>query len=105
VEDSGEEWTPIKIHLDFSEIENNIEKFKKTDLIYLKEKIMSKSKSVFEKIIEVRPLKKKLQLNSEKCNDIIIPDLYKYKIKNNITTCGIDADIVIFVALDDTGFY
>ena len=38
-ENKTDEWSPIKIHLDYSGIENNLQKFNSTDLIYLKEKI------------------------------------------------------------------
>lgn len=95
-----DEWAPIRIHLDYSGIEENKGKFNKTDLIYLRDKIMSKAKEVFEKLIKVRRFKKKLQLNTDKCDDGKIPEFYKEKGGG-----GVDADIVIFVSLDDTGFY
>merc|ERR1712032_945126 len=41
-ENIQDEWSPIKIQLDFSGIENNIQKFNTTDLKYLRENIMSK---------------------------------------------------------------
>lgn len=92
-------WDNIRIHLDFSAIENNLGKFNKTDLIFLRDHIMKKAKSVFEKILKVRPTNKKLRLTSEKCDEVAIPELYRE------SEGGVEADLVIFVALDDTGFY
>jgi len=95
-------WKNIKIHLDFSSIENNIDggKYKKNDLIVLRDHIMKKAKEVFEQLIQVRPVGRKLKLLSEVCDEVPIPEFY-YHEKDG----GVDADLVIFVALDASGFY
>jgi len=94
-----ENWENIRIHLDFSPIENNIGKFDKNDLINLRDHIMVKAKNALEKLIKVRPIESNLRLTGDMCDEVPIPDFYKQK------EGGVQADLVIFVALDDTGFY
>jgi hypothetical protein len=93
-----EDWQPLRIHLDYSLIENNIGKFNKTDVIDLKEKIMPKTQEVLQKLLKVKRNKNKLKLKDTHCDQVKIPDEY-------IEGEGVDADIVIFVRIDDTGFY
>jgi hypothetical protein len=94
-----EEWEPIRIHLDFSYIENNIGRMKKQDYIDLKEKIMPKTQDVFQKLLKVKRIQHKLKLNAPHCETFPIPEMYHQSGE------GVDADIVIFVLLDDTGFF
>ncbi|MCQ2818326.1 MAG: hypothetical protein MJ252_13750, partial [archaeon] len=51
---SNEDWTPIRIILDYSDIEKNIDKINKKDYDDLKFKIMPKAKEVLEKILKVK---------------------------------------------------
>jgi hypothetical protein len=95
----SEDWEPIRIHLDFSMIENNIGKFSKKDLTDLKEKIMPKTKEVFEKLLKVKRSKSMLKLPYENCDQIRIPEIYQKEGE------GVDADLVIFVLIDDSGFF
>jgi len=90
---------PIRVHWDFSFIENNIGKFDRQDLIDLKERIMPKTAEVFQNLLKVRRLKTKLRFQETMCEQYPIPD--KYEINGD----GVDADIVIFVIIDDTGFF
>jgi hypothetical protein len=92
-----ESWEPLRIHLDFSLIENNLGKFDKQDLIDLRDKIMPKTKEVFEKLLKVKRVASKLKLPAESCDSIKVPEY--------LTQDGVDADIVIFVKIDDTGFF
>jgi hypothetical protein len=90
------EWEPLRIHLDFSSIENNIgTKFKMQDLIDLKERVMPKTQEIFQKILKVKRIPGKLKLNAKECDGIPIPE--------NLQSIGVDADLIIFVILDDTG--
>ncbi len=91
------DWEPIRIHLDFSYIENNLGRMKRQDYIDLKEKIMPKTAEVFEKILKVKRIQHKLKLNAPHCETFPIPEKYN--------TEGVDADIVIFVLLDNSGFF
>jgi hypothetical protein len=87
-----EEWRPLRIHLDYSRIEH----LNSTDVTDLKEKIMPKTKQVFESILKVKQMKNKLRLNST-CDESDVPEIYKEE--------GVDADIVIFVKIDESGFF
>ncbi len=90
-------WDNLRIHMDFSFIENNIGKFDKQDLIDLKEKIMPKTQKVLQSLLKVKKIQNKLKLNHNTCDDIQIPEHYQSE--------GVDADLVIFVLIDDTGFF
>lgn len=96
---STTEFEPIRIHLDFSFIENHMNKFNKQDLIDLKEKIMPKTKEVFEKILKVKRIDGKLKFDSTKCDEFNLPETYTADGE------GVDADLLIFVMIDDTGFF
>ncbi len=98
-----EKWENIRIHLDYSAIENNIDKLNKTDIRYLQYDIMPKAKEIFEKIIKVRRNTNKLKLSKDICEDIPIPEIYKQI--DYVVDSGVDADLIIFVRLDHTGFY
>lgn len=93
------EWEPIRIHLDFSYIENNLGKISKDDLVDLKEKIMPKMQEVFQKLLKVKRIQHKLKLNAPHCETFPIPEKYHESGE------GVDADLVIFVLVDDTGFF
>ncbi len=92
-----DKWENLRIHMDFSFIENNIGKFDKKDLIDLKEKIMPKTQEVFQNLLKVKRIQNKLKLNTHSCDNYQIPDKYQSE--------GIDADLIIFVLIDDTGFF
>lgn len=92
-------YEPIRIHFDFSYIENNLDVINKKDLIDLKQKIIPKAKEVFEKILKVKRLSNKLKLNSPHCETFPIPEIY------NASGEGIEADLVIFVLIDSSGFF
>jgi hypothetical protein len=94
------DWEPLRIHLDFSFIENNVgSKFKMQDFIDLKEKIMPKTQEVFQKLLKVKRNKGKLKLLSQTCEEFQVPELYSEHGE------GVDADLVIFVMIDETGFF
>ena len=92
-----DKWESLRIHMDFSMIENNIGKIDKNDLLDLKEKIMPKTQEVFQKLLKVKRIQNKLRFNTQSCDSVTIPDHYH--------TEGVDADLVIFVLVDDTGFF
>lgn len=96
---SSSEFDTLRIHLDYSFIENNMDKFKKQDLVDLKEKIMPKTKQVFESMLKVQRVEGKLRFDTDKCDDFKIPEMYLSEGE------GVDADLVIFVMIDDTGFF
>lgn len=96
---SKQTFEPLRIELDYSLIENNLEKINKDDLIYLKEKIMPKTKKVFEELLKVQRIEGKLRFNAKKCDDFYIPE--KYLADGE----GVDADLVIFISIDDTGYF
>ena len=96
---SEDKWESLRIHLDYSFIENNIGKFDKQDLIDLKEKIMPKTAQVLQNLLKVRRLKTKLRFSDTMCEQYPIPEKYE------INSDGVDADLVIFVIIDDTGFF
>lgn len=91
------DWQSLRIHLDFSNIQNNIGKFSVEDLNDLKDKIMPKTKEVLEKLLKVKRQRTKLKLPHELCESIQIPEIYISE--------GVDADIVIFVTIDDSGMF
>lgn len=93
-----ESWEPIRIHLDFSQIENNVGRFLKQDLIDLKEKILPVAKEVFQKLLKVKRVLGNLKLKGDSCDDFRLPDNY---LEEGVS----DADLIIFVMIDDTGFY
>jgi len=90
-------WENLRIHMDYSFIENNIGNFDKKDLIDLKEKIMPKTQEVFQNLLKVKRIQNKLKLNTQSCDNYQIPEIYQ--------TDGVDADLIIFVLIDDTGFF
>ena len=92
-----DKWENLRIHMDFSFIENNIGKFDKKDLIDLKEKIMPKTQEVFQNLLKVKRIQNKLKLNTHNCDSYQIPEKYQSE--------GIDADLIIFVLIDETGFF
>lgn len=96
---STDAYEPIRIHLDYSFIERDLSKFNIKDLDALKNHIMPKTKSVFESLFRVKRLKSKLSFNNKYCDELLLPEEY---LENG---SGIDADIVIFVTIDDTGFF
>ena len=95
----SDHWEPIRIHLDYSFIERDLTKFNKKDLDALKNKIMPKTKEVFENILKVKRIKNKLKLHEKSCDGLTIPSDY---LENGQ---GVNADIIIFVTIDDTGFF
>jgi hypothetical protein len=95
----NEEWQPLRVHLDYSKIENNIGKFKKEDLIDLKERIMPKTQEILQSLFKVKRVQGKLKLGASNCDMIPVPDLYSESGE------GVDADLVIFVLIDETGFF
>jgi hypothetical protein len=92
----SEDWQPLRIHLDYSSIQNNIGTFSKEDYNDLKDKIMPKTKEILEKLLKVKR-SRRLKLPNEMCDHLEVPETY--------TTEGVDADIVIFVLIDDTGMF
>ena len=93
-------WEPIRIHFDYSYLENGIgTTINKSDLIDLKEKIMPKTKEIFENLLKVKRIQNKLMLNSPNCETFPIPDIY------NHGGGGVEADIVIFVLVDNSGYF
>ena len=96
---SSAEYEPIRIHLDYSMIENNLEKFNKEDLIDLKNRIMPKTKEIFEKLLKVKRLEGKLKFDTKYCDNILMPESFHEDGE------GVNADLVIFVMIDDTGFF
>jgi len=100
---SGEpqKWEPMRIHFDFSYIEQKVSEgiIKQKDLNDLKDKIMPKAKEVFEGLLRVKRIRNQLKLNSPHCETFPIPDAYNHGGK------GVTADIVIFVLIDTSGFF
>ena len=95
----SQEWESLRIHLDFSNIKNNLGKFSNDDYLDLKDKIMPKTKEILEKLFKVKRGRKNLKLPHEMCDSIEIPDIYLSDGE------GVEADIVIFVLIDDTGLF
>lgn len=93
------DWEPLRIYLDFSYIENNLGRINKNDLVDLRDRIMPKTQEVFQNLLKVKRIQKKLKLNAPSCETFPIPERY------HASGEGVDADIVIFVLIDDTGFF
>lgn len=96
---SSDSYEPIRIHLDYSFIERNLGKFEAKDLEALKKYIMPKTKEVFEKILRVKRIKNRLRFNTASCDEYTIPEEYLE------SGAGVEADLVIFVTIDDTGYF
>lgn len=95
---SSSVYNKIRIHLDYSFIEKNMDKFNKEDLEDIK-KIMHKAKDIYEKILTVKTIEGKLKFESTNCLDYQLPDVYSSE------GDGVDADIVIFLIIDDSGMF
>lgn len=97
----NKEWEPLRIHFDFSYISEKVSEgiIKQSDLVDLQQKIMPKAQEVFQSLLLVKPIKNKLKLNSPHCEMFPIPDLF------NSAGDGVEADIVIFVLIDTSGFF
>lgn len=89
-------WEQFRVHFDFSYLNNNKDKISLKDYTDITEKIMPKTKEVLEKLFKVRRLNTKLKLNAPNCDVYPIPEEYLE---------GVDADIVIFVIVDISGYY
>jgi hypothetical protein len=93
-------WQPIRIHADWSQIDNKIEKFSLPHVNYLKQQVIPRTIKILQNLVKVRPLISNLKLSKNPCGKITkIPDLYLNKDQ------GVQADLVIFVTLDETGTY
>jgi hypothetical protein len=90
-------WENIRIHFDFSKIEKNKSKLKPEDYTILQNEVIPVAKKVLESLLKVRPVSGKLKLNAPTCDVWPIPV--------NYITEGVDADLVIFVDIDHSGFY
>lgn len=84
----------LRIHLDFSSI--NPAQFSPDDVEAVKT-IMERVKNVFEHLIKVKRIPGMLKLEANMCEDVIIPEIYR--------KTGVEADLVIFVKIDSTGFF
>ncbi len=60
---------------------------------------MPKTKEIFEKMLKVRRIKSKLRFQSSRCEQFPIPERYSADGED------VDADLVIFVVIDDSGFF
>lgn len=89
-------WENIRIHFDYTYLINHKDKISKEDVTDLTEKIMPKTKEILEKLLKVKRYTEKLILNAPTCDVYPIPDEY-YD--------GVEADIVIFVIVDISGYY
>ncbi len=94
-------WEPIRIHFDFSFIEENLnlKLIKEKNLIDLKETIIPKAKQVLESLLNVKRIRNKLKLNSPHCETFPIPSIY------NHGGTGVEADLIIFVSIDTSGYF
>jgi hypothetical protein len=92
-------WEPIRIHLDFSYLENNVGRISKEDMIDLTEKIMPKTQEIFQNLLKVKRIKGRLKLNAPTCETFPIPERY------HDSGEGVEADLVIFVLIDESGFF
>ena len=91
-----DKWAPIRIHLDYSYIDKNKEKFSADHVEYLKEKVMPNVKNIFESLLKVRPISNKLVFANNPCGKMDeIPWQYW-------TMAGVTADLVIFVMMDES---
>jgi hypothetical protein len=93
---------PIRIHIDYHFIETMLERgghfqVNQEDYLDLKDKIMPKTKEVFEKLINVQRIEGKLKLHTNYCDNYRLPEKY------NSEGEGVDADLIIFPMIDDTG--
>jgi len=96
---SQQSYQPIRIHLDYSFIESRRNKFSYSDIVDLQRKIMPKAVDVLQNLFQVKQLPGPMKVNSTRCDNYIIPD--KYTMNGE----GIDTDLIIFVMIDDTGFF
>lgn len=90
------DWGHIRIHFDFSYLNNNRDKISNEDYKDLTEKIMPKTKEILEKLLKVKQYQKQMILNAPNCDVYPIPEEYIE---------GVDADLVIFVIVDISGYY
>ena len=67
-------WDSLRIHLDYTLIENNLGKFAKQDVIDLKTKIMPRRKEVLEKLFKIKRSGEKLKLPNDTCDKFRVPD-------------------------------
>ena len=87
----------LRIHLDYSSIDSD--KQFTTDYNFLKDKVMPEVEKVYENILKVKRLTNMLKFDSNHCAGVDIPDKF-YK-----DGAGINADLIIFVKIDSSGFF
>ena len=83
------EWEPLKIHFDFTFIEN----FNSTKLNLMREKIMPNVALILSKLLKVKRTVGNLTLNDNSCGNL-------EKIPKQYLTNGVDANIIIFILMD-----
>jgi len=85
------DWTPIKIHIDYTYLNSQTSVDAKT--VEFTKKVIDDAIKIFTNILSVKKVNPILKINE--CDDI--PKAY---IDNNLKTAGVDADIVIFPYFD-----
>lgn len=85
----------IRIHFDFSLIRDSNQQDKES----LKDRIMPETKQALEKLIKVKRLTSNLKFEANYCDNIKIPETY------SDSGDGVQADIIIFVILDTSGYF
>ena len=78
------DWQPIRIYIDYTQLDSQttVDAAKRAGL----KKVVDKSKLMYESLLNVKRLTKKLTVNT--CDDAVVGEVLK--------TTGVDADIVIF---------
>lgn len=96
---SNQKYESLRIHLDYAAIEND-NKYKE-DYLFLKQAVMPQVEEVYERILSVKRLTSNLVFDTNHCAGVEIPEKYLIGSSHN----GIEADLIIFVKIDNSGFF
>ena len=88
----SDDYQPIRIHIDYS----NIKSYLKVSTSWLQnvKTIINNSIYIWQSILKVRRISNKLKVSDCRSNNLVIPNYIKYE--------GVDADLIIFVTIEDT---
>lgn len=93
---SSQEFEPIRIHFDYSLIDKDANAL---DFADIRDKIMPKTKEILESLLKVKRIPNKLKFSERYCDNFLIPSYL------TTTGEGVSADLVLFVMIDNTGFF
>jgi len=93
---SEEDYKHIRVNIDWSLFKENVKDTNQVFAKALKKEIIPRSIKVFEKLLRVRRLKRKLKFP-------LVFNCERYKVPEYLRTEGVNSDIVIFPIIEESG--